>query len=192
MKSAVILLYILTSAISSYGSGQEINFRPGLLIKELKELGYHGINEFHEIAVPVYMEETGIINGKFFRNEGAGNNQRHTIYIGRVNSCRSGGCTANMVDEPAADYEFFDYYILYDDKSRIVSVRIFNYEATHGQEITVKGWLRQFTGYDGSGLLRAGKEIDSISGATVSVYSIVNDVRMKTELLNKLTFRPDF
>lgn len=181
MKTTVILFFILSSAFNSGWSGQEINFRPGSLIKELKELGCYDESSFREITLPHSQQASYDYQGKFFRT--GCNKDYLTFYIGRVNSCRAGGCSAETPDGPGIDYEFFDYYVLYDNKNRIVSVKVFNYEATHGHEITVKGWLRQFIGYDGSGSLRVGKEVDSISGATVSVYSLVNDIRLKTELL---------
>ena len=64
-------------------------------------------------------------------------------------------------------------------------VRVFNYAATHGQEVSVKRWLDQFAGHDGAKPLRAGKEIDGISGATISVNAIVADVNEKIIFLNK-------
>jgi Na+-translocating ferredoxin:NAD+ oxidoreductase RnfG subunit len=64
-------------------------------------------------------------------------------------------------------------------------VRVFNYAATHGQEVAIRKWLDQFSGYDGGKPLRVGKEIDAISGATISVYAIVADVSEKIMLLRK-------
>jgi len=63
---------------------------------------------------------------------------------------------------------------------------VYNYQATHGQEVTNKGWLKQFQGYDGSRSLTVGKSIDAISGATVSVLGITNDVQEKTRLLKQI------
>jgi hypothetical protein len=62
-------------------------------------------------------------------------------------------------------------------------VKIFNYAATHGHEVSAKGWLKQFAGYNGSDTLQVGKNVDAISGATISVYGITLDVQMKTILL---------
>ena len=50
----------------------------------------------------------------------------------------------------------------------------------------VKGWLNQFIGYDGTKTLRVGKEIDSISGATISAYGITTDIQQKTFYLQSL------
>jgi len=185
MRSVLILLFLLLSAISAGRSGPDINFRPGPLLKDLKDLGCPGDLILKEVVLSSSDVGFENIKGKFFTT-GCGDNKSFSIYIGRVNSCRAGGCSVPVDDDSLTDYEFFDYYILFDKRNSIISVRVFNYEATHGQEITVKGWLRQFAGYDGSGFLRIGKEVDSISGATVSVYSIVNDIRQKTDLLRTL------
>lgn len=108
------------------------------------------------------------------------------LYTGRVNSCRKGGCSGSDNMEIAGDHEFFDYFVLFSQSKTVVQVVVYNYEATHGQEITAKGWLRQFTGYDGRKPLTAGKEIDAISGATISVQGIVDDISEKSALLQKV------
>ncbi|MFQ3579796.1 MAG: FMN-binding protein [Bacteroidales bacterium] len=104
-------------------------------------------------------------------------------YLGRVHTCRAGGCTLSNTPKSNDESEFFDYYILFDTLAQIISVHVFNYEATHGQEITVKAWLKQFIGYNASKGLSVGKDIDAISGATISVYSITNDIVEKTSIL---------
>nr|WP_319999623.1 hypothetical protein [uncultured Draconibacterium sp.] len=43
-----------------------------------------------------------------------------------------------------------------------------------------------FTGFNDSGSLKVDKNIDAISGATISVYTITADVENKTALLKKL------
>jgi len=82
--------------------------------------------------------------------------------------------------------EFFDYLIVFDTNLSVQQVKVYNYQATHGQEVTTKGWLKQFQGYDGSRSLTVGKSIDAISGATVSVYEITNDIQEKTRLLKQI------
>lgn len=119
-------------------------------------------------------------NGKFFRIACEGEDLAY-VYIGRVNSCRAGGCS---IDRPhSGEFEFFDYFTVYDTSFSVVQVSVYNYEATHGQEITAKGWLKQFIGYHSGGKLETGKNVDAISGATISVNGIVEDVKEKTLLL---------
>ncbi len=124
------------------------------------------------------------INGKYFLT----NNISHYkyIYVGRVNSCRAGGCSISNDIPEDGNSEYFDYYILFDANKTVQTVKVFNYQATHGHETTAKGWLKQFIGYNGSLQLQVNKNIDAISGATISVYAITADVEMKTILMKKI------
>jgi Na+-translocating ferredoxin:NAD+ oxidoreductase RnfG subunit len=111
-------------------------------------------------------------------------------YVGRVNTCRAGGCSAPGESGSKENTEFFDYFILFDSTARILSVQVFNYEATHGQEITVKSWLKQFVGYTADKELIAGKNIDAISGATISVHNICSNITDKTIALKNCIAKP--
>lgn len=122
--------------------------------------------------------ETGIFWNIECKNETIG-----FVYTGRVFSCSKNGCTVGQSAASVENAEFFDYFILFDKTKNVTSVVVYNYEATHGQEITAKGWLKQFTGYNGSRNLVVGKNIDSISGATISVNAITDDIARKTSIL---------
>jgi hypothetical protein len=128
-----------------------------------------------------------VLKGKFFE-AGCDSSITITVYIGRVNSCRAGGCSSQLITDSEGNFEYFDYFIIYDAEKKIKSVRVFNYEATHGQEITIRKWLDQFTGYNGNKPLRVGREIDSISGATISVFGLVADIQQKTAILKGMEF----
>lgn len=107
-------------------------------------------------------------------------------YIGRVNSCRAGGCSVSIDIEDDRPSEYFDYFILFDVSHRIKAVRVYNYQATHGHEITAKSWLKQFDDYKGDNDLIVGKNIDAISGATISTHAITYDVQMKSTIIKDL------
>lgn len=108
-------------------------------------------------------------------------------YLGRVNSCRAGGCS---IDRNASDddqtAEYFDYLALFDPNGAIKQVKVVNYQASHGQEIANKGWLKQFIGFDGANELVVGRHIDAVSGATISVYAITHDVNQAASTLKSL------
>lgn len=116
----------------------------------------------------------------------AQNPERQYAYSGRVNSCRAGGCSSGGVDGGADAFEYFDYFIIFDASISVLNVKVFNYQASHGQEITARGWLKQFRGYDGSRLMEVGKQIDAISGATISVNAITDDIKLRTKQLKAL------
>lgn len=142
--------------------------------------------EEQAVADTIHLAEP--VQGKFFRiqeNEYVSND--HYIFVGRVNSCRAGGCSVSLDEELYGNSEYFDYFILFGPGPAVQDVQVFNYQASYGQEVSARGWLKQFQGYDGISYLKVGKEIDAISGATISVYAITQDVIDKTRILCKLT-----
>ncbi len=161
---------------------QDINYRPRLLLKVLKKYDVPGFEALQPLPVPHY----GPTPGKYFEIRTPGSEVRY-VYVGRVNSCRTGGCDdpGKPVDPKELESEFFDYFLLFDEAVRVRAVRVYNYEASYGYEITAPGWLRQFLGYDGTRELIVGKDVDAITGATVSVYAITADVEARTQQLQE-------
>lgn len=100
-------------------------------------------------------------------------------YLGKVFTSRSQA-------DNNEDSEFFQYLILYNKEKTIEKVKILRYEAAYGREITSRSWLRQFKGYSGKEKLRIGKEIDGMSGATLSSEGITKDIKQITQLLNAI------
>ena len=98
------------------------------------------------------------------------------LYSGRVNSCRSGGCLAENSNQDLS-FEYFDYYVLLDTNKRVVQVKIYNYQATQGHEVMSHGWLNQFKGLKKGESIIVGKDIEAISGATVSASSLAEDIQ---------------
>jgi len=179
-----IIYLTLLSFLSGSMNEPGIDYSPRLLHKELSSIFGSGDYSMTEFAGEDVSAGSSLTSGKFFSIRSA-EGENIIVYIGRVNSCRAGGCTNPSLTGMDAESEYFDYFILFDSERRVKLVRVYNYAATHGQEVAVKRWLDQFAGHDGAKPLRAGKEIDGISGATISVNSIVADVNEKIMLLNK-------
>jgi len=185
MKLLTIIAPVIFSLFINSNYGEEINFNPRLLHKELGALFSGEDYQMHEFRLPDSIVGNNRVNGKFFTIMSS-QSEKYLAYIGRVYSCRTGSCSSQSVNNPEGEYEYFDYFILFDSQKRITVVRVYNYEASHGQEIMVKGWLNQFTGFNGTKTLRVGKEIDSISGATISALAITADVQQKASFLQLL------
>lgn len=75
-------------------------------------------------------------------------------------------------------YDHFEFMVLFDKELNISIVKILIYRSNHGYEITNRKWLEQF--YKESKPYRYGKNIDAISGATLSGKAI-------TQKMNELT-----
>jgi len=185
MRGILAIIICLTSLLT-WGQS-EINYQNKALQKELQKAGISDISIVHELhmADSVKQHYQFRLQGKYFEIK-SDISQYKYIYTGRVNSCRAGGCSISVEIPNDAKSEYFDYFILFDKNKTVRLVKVFNYQATHGQEITIRGWLKQFIGYDGSESLQVEKNIDAISGATISVYAITFDVEMKTEILKSL------
>jgi len=186
MTKYILSWILMIITVLSFGQ-KPINYNHKKIYKEVGKFLEIEQPELEEIFLPDSIVKKNHIQGKFYRipNQNYTSNY-HYIYIGRVNSCRQGGCSISM--DPAENYEteYFDYFILFDADFAVELTRIYNYAATHGHEVAAKGWLKQFAGFNGTDTLEVGKNIDAISGATISVYGITLDVQMKTEILKDL------
>ncbi len=184
LKNKMVLLILLLNSFVGYSQTDNINYQHKMLVKVLKKAGLTNMNQTYEIKLPDSISNSYIIEGKYFKIESEKLIIYKYIYVGRVNSCRIGGCSISNKTNNDGNSEYFDYYILFNESKTVSLVKIFNYNATHGQEVTSRSWLRQFVGYDNSEELQINKNIDSISGATISVYAITQDIEEKTKILN--------
>ncbi len=180
MVQNIINLVFVFSAFLISGR-DEIDFEHKSLFKTLRKIEKIENIKLEEIKLSKSTDRPQGEGGKFFSVKKPG--RIRYVYIGRVNSCRAGGCSDSRETIARDEFEYFDYFILFDSKGAVQEVKVFNYQATHGQEITARGWLRQFTGFDGSQPLDIGKSIDAISGATISVYAITLDIQTRIEIL---------
>src|SRR6266550_883783 len=69
------------------------------------------------------------------------------------------------------------YLVAIDPTDRLKDVGILVYREPYGGEVAYEPWRRQFRGKSTGDSLRVGKEIRSISGATISVHAVTLGVR---------------
>jgi hypothetical protein len=177
MKSSILYIILSVTLLAGYN---QTNYTPKALFKEIKKIS-NCDKPTYEVLIINSNSTKSPLNGKYFK-------YNNTLpikyaYIGRVLTCRAHGCSSSNKEKSTENAEYFDYFILFDSNGSILSVQIFNYEASHGQQITVKSWLKQFIGYNGSKELIVGKEIDAIAGATISAHNITYDISNKTTIL---------
>ncbi|MFW6222854.1 MAG: FMN-binding protein [Bacteroidota bacterium] len=181
------ILIIIIITLTSYFSQTENNIPYSKNKKIIRK-----IEQKTNIANPhlkSFSTGKNITEGEFFLiyTEKESSNPHYYLYIGRVNSCRSRGCNINGTSQfdkkKNENLEYFDHLILFDTTGTIRYTDIFNYQASHGHEVTSRWWLKQFKGYQGHSALSENNQIDGISGATISVRSMIADVVEKTKIL---------
>jgi len=82
-------------------------------------------------------------------------------------------------------FDYFDYSVIFSEDKNVLKVIVTVYRSDHGAAICQKKWLGQFEGYHG-GVLELGKDIDAVSGGTISSTSMVNDIQRSHLLLSSL------
>jgi len=67
----------------------------------------------------------------------------------------------------------------------LIDLKILDYQSDHGYEITSNWWLKQFVKQQRDNYEYA-KNIDAISGATVSVRSLIKEMNVNKSVLIKI------
>lgn len=97
--------------------------------------------------------------------------------------CKLGGC-AKPSDPNISSYETFDYIVIFNENLAIRKVEIVNYPGAYGYEICRKKWLQQFEGKTPD--LQLGRDVDGVTGATVSAQFLVEDINYLKSFLQKI------
>ena len=90
------------------------------------------------------------------------------------------------IDTAPSQTKYFDYLVLFDKEIVIKSIKILIYREDYGSEIGSKRWLKQFIGKSLYHKFVYRKNIAAISGATISVNSIIDAINELIIYLNTL------
>lgn len=91
-----------------------------------------------------------------------------------------------LVDKAKSKSYNFDYLVLLNSALEIININILIYREEHGNEISSKRWLKQFFGLGTNDHAVLQKNIDGISGATISVRSMTTEMNNLLADLNIL------
>jgi len=91
-----------------------------------------------------------------------------------------------VVDGVVGKFELIDYAVAVGLDGRIRSIDILNYRESHGYEIKLPAWRKQFVGKGSDAKLRIGDDIANISGATLSCTHVTDGVRHIVALVDRL------
>jgi len=78
------------------------------------------------------------------------------------------------------------FLVLYDTEGTILQTEVMKYRETIGGEISHPNWLKQFIGLADGSAFKVGKNIDGISGATISVRSMNSGIHKLTLLFEPI------
>ena len=75
------------------------------------------------------------------------------------------------------------FLVMFNDKQEVIHSSIIKYREGYGGEISGTAWLKQFVGMKQDSLFKFGREIDGITGATISVKSFTKGISKLSLLL---------
>jgi hypothetical protein len=82
-----------------------------------------------------------------------------------------------VADEVLGKFERISYAVGLNPEGAVTQVEILAYRESHGHEIRLAAWRRQFVGKTAAAPLRVGDDIANISGATLSCQHVTEGVR---------------
>ena len=91
-----------------------------------------------------------------------------------------------VADAVIGKFELIDYAVAVGTDGRIAGVEVLSYRESHGYEIKLPAWRRQFVGKGSEAKLRIGDDIANISGATLSCTHVTDGVRRIVALVGRL------
>jgi Na+-translocating ferredoxin:NAD+ oxidoreductase RnfG subunit len=97
----------------------------------------------------------------------------------QVRIARRGDATLGyvVVDEVIGKFELITYAVGLNRDGSVRQVEVMDYRESHGHEIRLPAWRRQFEGKTAASAIRVGEDIANISGATLSCQHVTDGVR---------------
>ena len=99
---------------------------------------------------------------------------RWPVTIARRGSAALGYVVSDAV---VGKFELIGYAVGIDLAGAVTQVEILSYRESHGGEIRLPAWRRQFAGKTAESPIRVGEDIANISGATLSCTHVTDGVR---------------
>jgi len=78
------------------------------------------------------------------------------------------------------------FLVLFNKEGNILSTDVVKYREPYGGGVKIKSWNDQFKGKNSKSSYKIGENIDSISGATISVRSLTKGIRKLALLYKKI------
>ncbi len=96
------------------------------------------------------------------------------IFDARTNDAHLGYV---IIDQVIGKSELITYAASIDAKGAVASIEILEYRESHGGEVRLAGWRKQFVGKTAADPVALNKDIENISGATLSCQHLTEGVK---------------
>jgi len=112
----------------------------------------------------------------------------YTFYIATTDGRVDGYA---LFDDERGQHEMISFATFFDARGRVTDVRVMAYREPYGDGIRTARFRRQFVGRSADSGFRSGRDIDAVSGSTISSRSMARAVQRASVLLSELVLRSD-
>jgi len=167
MKKIIIILIFINLIIGSEIKDKTINTINQFYQQEIK------INKFkYSVSKKIKKEIQSLTKQKFYRDQ-------IFYWTIKINDELHYALMDNTIGKTMP----ITFLVIFNEKQEVIHSKIIKYREGYGGEISGKKWLSQFNGMRNDSLYKHGKEIDGISGATLSVKSFTKGISKLSLLL---------
>ncbi|KAA3599334.1 MAG: FMN-binding protein [Calditrichaeota bacterium] len=117
---------------------------------------------------------------KFFRDE---------VYLWKITKNDSSLGFA-ILDNVLGKAMPITFLIIFDKEAKILSSEIIKYREAYGGQVGNRNWNEQFIGRNAESSFTVGKDVDGISGATISVNSVSKGIQKLCILAKAIKEKP--
>ena len=141
-----------------------------LSLEEAQRLMFPDADHFDSREIALDATQLQALDAQGIRGRSA----RWTVRIARHGDTTLGVVVADAV---IGKFELISYAVGIDGDGAIRQIEILSYRESHGGEIRLPAWRRQFVGKTQAAPLRVGDDIANISGAALSCTHVTEGVR---------------
>lgn len=151
---------------------------------EAMKLAFPAASRFDAVSVPVSPEIRAALSEKLgepFTAEQVGIERAFTSEGGAE---RLAGRA--VINDDVGKYRPITYLVAVDPAGKVLRVELLVYRESHGGQVRGRGFLEQYEGKGAGDPIRVGKDVTSISGATLSARAVSKGVKRTVLLLDAL------
>ena len=146
---------------------------------EAQALIFPAADRFELADVTLSADERGALEARM----GLKVRERWTLRLARQGAKLLG---ALAVDDVVGKFERITFATGVGADGAVAEVEVLSYRESHGYEVRLPAWRKQFVGKTAAAPLRVGEDIANISGATLSCTHITQGVRRITAVVEEL------
>lgn len=148
-----------------------------MTVQQAQTAAFATASEFHAVPAPDAATASAL---------GAAAGWSPQIFQARVGDKSLGWL---IVDQVIGKSELITYALALDDNGTVISVEVLDYRESHGSEIRLPAWRKQFVGKSATDAPALSGGIKNISGATLSCRHLTEGVQRLLKLY-KIALQP--